>query len=63
MHSSREGSYQSRIKFGLNLNIDCIVLCETFINDSNAQLMNIPGYKCIAQNRQTMAKGGVGIYI
>ncbi len=25
----------------VNLNIDCILLCETFINDSNAQLMNI----------------------
>lgn len=43
--------------------IDCIMLCETFINDLNAQLYNTAGYNFTYNNRQNMMRGGVALYI
>jgi exonuclease III len=49
--------------YDIHVILDVILLCETFINDNNADLFNIPGYKFIYQNRQTLTKGGVAMYI
>jgi hypothetical protein len=46
-----------------NINIDFILLCETFLNDSNTQLYNLQGYNLISQNRSRLARGGVAIYV
>jgi exonuclease III len=42
---------------------DVILLCETFLNDSNAKLYDLPGYNFEYKNRQKLKKGGVCIYI
>ena len=47
----------------VHVKLDVILLCETFINDHNAELFNIPGYTFIHRNRSTMVRGGVAIYI
>ena len=46
-----------------NTQIDFILLCETFLNDENADMYQIPGYSFIQKNRKIKSKGGVGIYI
>ena len=45
------------------IRLDCIMLCETFINDNNAYLFDIPGFNFIFKNRKLLSKGGVAIYI
>lgn len=47
----------------IQVKMDVILLCETFINDYNAALFNLPGYNLIYKNRKHMVKGGVAIYI
>ena len=46
-----------------NTQIDFILLCETFLNDENADMYQIPGYSFIQKNRKIKSKEGVGIYI
>ena len=45
------------------MEIDYILLCETFVNDDNAHLFKLPNYNFIYKNRKIKAKGGVAIYI
>ena len=40
-----------------------VLLCETFLINSNANLFPIPGYSFIHMNRTTLSKGGVAMYI
>ena len=40
-----------------------IGLCETFLNENNQVLLNIPGYTSIFLNRKMGKKGGLGFYI
>lgn len=46
-----------------DITIDCILLCETFLNDKIADQFNIPGYNLLCQNRKTKSRGGVAIYL
>ena len=46
-----------------NITIDCILLCETFLNDNIVDQFQIPGYNLICQNRKTKTRGGVAIYL
>ena len=46
-----------------HVEIDYILLCETFVNDNNAHLFKLPNYNFICINRKIKAKGGVAIYI
>ena len=46
-----------------HVEIDYILLCETFVNDDNANLFQLPNYNFIYKNRKIKAKGGVAIYI
>ena len=46
-----------------NIQLDIIMLCETFLNDNNADLYHIPGYHFVYHNRKNMIKGGVAMYI
>ena len=43
--------------------MDIILLCETFLKNSNANLYNLPGYNFVYKCRSTKLRGGVGIYI
>ena len=45
------------------INLDFILLCETFLHDGNKHLFNIPGYNLVFKNRSNMARGGVAIYV
>ena len=47
----------------VNVNIDFVLLCETYMNEAKEKLYQIPGYKLICANRQSMTKGGVALYI
>ena len=47
----------------INIEIDFILLCETFLKDHIQHLYRIPGYKLVSRNRQVLGKGGVAIYI
>lgn len=47
----------------LKIELDYILLCETFLNESNQALYNIEGYNLITRNRTTNSKGGVAIYV
>ena len=40
-----------------------IGLCETFLNENNQVLLDIPGYMSIFLNRKMGKKGGLGFYI
>ncbi len=46
-----------------NLIIDVILLCETFISESNKQSCTLDDYKLFSEHRKTMTKGGVAIYV
>ena len=46
-----------------HVEIDYILLCETFVNDDNAHLFKLPNYNFIYKNRKIKSKGGVAIYI
>ena len=45
----------------LNTPVDIIVVTESWLNDSNANLFNIPGYKSIYVNRNHMG-GGICVF-
>ena len=46
-----------------NLDLDCILLCETFLHENNSHLFHLPGYHFICKNRKDKTRGGVGMYI
>ena len=46
-----------------SIEIDLVMLCETFINDNNADLCAIPGYTFLESHRQNKSRGGVAIYV
>jgi hypothetical protein len=43
--------------------LDCIMLCETFMTDNNANLFEIPGYKALYKNRTRKSKGGGALFL
>jgi len=45
------------------IDIQYILLCETFLNDNNSNMYNLTGYNFISRQRQHGKRGGVGIYI
>ncbi len=45
------------------LNIDFIMICETFLNDTNMNMVPLNGYQFICNNRIRGRGGGVAIYI
>ena len=45
------------------LTVWVILICATFLTDSNTTQFKIPDYNLIANNRQSKTKGGVAIYI
>ncbi len=45
-----------------NVNLDFILLCETFLTNENADLFNIPGFHLFHKCRQGEQRGGVAIY-
>ena len=47
----------------IDVSLDCILLCETFLNNRNEDLYEIPGYAFLPNSRKKMTKGGVAIYI
>ena len=46
-----------------NVTIDVILLCETWTNNNNIQLIGIPGYQCFNKNRETRQGGGILIFV
>jgi len=47
-----------------NIDVDFIMLCETFLTDNISHQFEIPGYNLITRNRPNDAKrGGVAIYL
>ena len=46
-----------------NIQPDCIMLCETFLTDRNADLFHIEGYNFIHSSRSIIKCDGVGIYL
>ncbi len=46
-----------------NIDLDFILICETFLSDSNANQFNIPGYNLVYRNRPNAQRGGVAIFI
>ena len=47
----------------ININIDFILICETYFTDRNHDLYQLPGYNCISRHRKQAKCGGVGMYI
>ena len=47
----------------ININIDFILRCETYLTDRNHDWYQIPGYKLISRHRKQAKCGGVGMYI
>ena len=45
-----------------NIDLDLILLCETFLTDNIQNQFNIAGYNLVCKNRTT-TRGGVAIYI
>lgn len=52
----------SRLKVK-SVDMDVIMLCETWLHDNNSMLIDIPGYKCFQQNRIQSRGGGLIIFI
>ncbi len=48
---------------GIQIQLDFILLCETFLSDTNANMFDIPGYNFVYKNRKVNCRGGVAIYI
>ena len=46
-----------------SIDIDFILLCETFLSEYNSHHYKIPGYNFVYQNRTNSRRGGVAIYI
>ena len=49
--------------YSKGIEIDFILLCETFLSEYNAHHFKIPGYNFVYQNRYNASRGGVAIYI
>ena len=47
----------------INIDIQFILMCITFLSDNNCDLYNIPGYNMICKNRPPGKRGGIAIYI
>lgn len=47
----------------IDLKINFVMLCETFLNDVNFDKFPIPGFQFVQTNRTNRKGGGVGIYI
>jgi len=45
------------------INLDVLLLCETFLNERNQDLYQLPGYQFICKSRKNRTGGGVGIYL
>lgn len=45
------------------LPVHVIMLCETFLTDTNISMCHIPGYNLVHRNRIGSARGGVAMYI
>ncbi len=46
------------------INIDFLMLCETFLKDNSLHLYDIPGYTLVCKNKSDKTKGGgVAIYV
>ena len=45
-----------------NLDLDFILLCETFLNDNNCMMFNLSGYSKVEKHRTQSRGGGVTIY-
>lgn len=43
--------------------LDFVLICETFLNDTNHKLFEIDGYKMVDRHRTSSIRGGVAIYI
>ena len=43
--------------------VDILLLCETFLTDKTSNLVNIPGYQIITNNRKISKGGGVAILV
>ena len=43
--------------------VHVIILCETWLTETNKKLINIPGYKLISKERTNKKGGGVGLLI
>ena len=48
---------------GKGIDLDVIMLCETFLHSGNENLFNIPLYKLVSRNRSNTSRGGVCIYV
>ena len=46
-----------------NIQVHFIMLCETFLTDKAVAKCKIPGYELIYENRKTLTKGGVALYV
>lgn len=46
-----------------NIGIDFLLLCETFLNNTNHDMYTLEGYKFVGKHRQIAKCGGVGIFI
>ena len=46
-----------------NINIDFILLCETFLTDINCNMHHLPGYNLVSKHRKNKSRGGVAIYV
>ena len=46
-----------------HVDIDYILLCETFLNDNNAYLYKLPNYNMIYKNKKAKSKSDVAIYV
>ena len=45
------------------IDLDFIMICETFLHSRNENLLNIPLYKLVSRNRSNTSRGGVCIYV
>ena len=43
--------------------INYILLCQTFLTDTNCAMFQLPGYHFVCNNRKSGRGGGVGIYV
>jgi exonuclease III len=46
-----------------HIELDFIMLCETFLSDAISHQFNIPGYNLVCINRSNKTRGGVAIYV
>ncbi len=47
----------------IKIQIDFILLCETFLNSKNSHLFHMEGFQLIFQNRPVNKGGGIAIYV